>query len=711
MKKQLLFLLSVLLLAGYVSAQWSDDAGTNLQITDMGGEQTIPKIALAGNGDYFVGYFSVVTGNLYHVYLQRLNNDGYPQWADNGILVSDHPSMTWLTDWDMAADDDGYAILAFQDIRTGNNNVFAYRISPDGDFVWGEDGIQLSTGDSFDVAPVVTVTAEGNAVIVWQSEGDIIMQKISPDGTKQWGEWGITLSGANNYSWPQLLPVGDDDVIMKFYEDSGLPWAPTRHILAQRFDGDGSPVWDDPAVVYDLGLMTAHTQIIAFENDGADGFYMAWHEYSMSGTAATARLQHVNAIGESQFEANGVILSDAHQNNQFYPKIAAPANDPNIYVFWAEVTGDQNWSGITGQKVAPDGSLLWGQQGNEFIPFSSQSHLPQAALPLHDDMVFVYQVSQAGGAYTVKAFRLNQDGDMVWSPAEVYISSVASSKTHMHGAAFDGKQWTFAWGGNRTGNPEIYAQNLLTNGSMGIADMEEFTLTLVIEGEGAVFVDGNAYTEPVIVEEGTVLTLLAEAHDNWQFDGWSGDLVSDNPEETILMDGDKQITATFTEIPPEMFTLNLFAEPEEGGSVSGAGEYEAGADVSIEAILNSGYVFMHWLDDDEEVFSEAASTTFQMPAGDLNLTAIFDLENFIMETDAGEVKIFPNPAGNHANIVSDSPMHHIQIIDMTGKTHLSVDVSEGKKAQINTGSLPVGMYLVRIHTQHHTITKTLNIQH
>jgi hypothetical protein len=81
--------------------------------------------------------------------------------------------MSWLTDWDMTVDQDNYAILTFQDIRNaGNNNVYAYRISPDGSFVWGPDGLELSNTTDFDVSPKVTVTSARNAVVAWGS-GDI----------------------------------------------------------------------------------------------------------------------------------------------------------------------------------------------------------------------------------------------------------------------------------------------------------------------------------------------------------------------------------------------------------------------------------------------------------------------------------------------------------------------------------------------------------
>lgn len=62
-------------------------------------------------------------------------------------------------------------------------------------------------------------------------------------------------------------------------------------------------------------------------------------------------------------------------------------------------------------------------------------------------------------------------------------------------------------------------------------------------------IDGNGATEP---HEGIsgffhnqVVELKAAAGAGWRFAGWQGDLVSDDPEEAILMDKDKTVTAVF----------------------------------------------------------------------------------------------------------------------------------------------------------------------
>ena len=72
---------------------------------------------------------------------------------------------------------------------------------------------------------------------------------------------------------------------------------------------------------------------------------------------------------------------------------------------------------------------------------------------------------------------------------------------------------------------------------------------------------------------------------------------------------------------PTMYTLTLTASPAEGGTVSGAGQYEAGTAASIQATANSGYTFTRWSDGDTNA---TRSVTVN---NDLTLTAEFASES------------------------------------------------------------------------------------
>ncbi len=76
---------------------------------------------------------------------------------------------------------------------------------------------------------------------------------------------------------------------------------------------------------------------------------------------------------------------------------------------------------------------------------------------------------------------------------------------------------------------------------------------------------------------------------------------------------------------PIFYDLTLHAEPEDGGVVTGAGEYIVDQEVEIWAEANEGWFFVEWTGDIEYVIDPAsAETIVTMPADDVDLTAHFE---------------------------------------------------------------------------------------
>ena len=83
----------------------------------------------------------------------------------------------------------------------------------------------------------------------------------------------------------------------------------------------------------------------------------------------------------------------------------------------------------------------------------------------------------------------------------------------------------------------------------------EYSLTVGAIGVGVVTLDpaGGVY------DEGTVVTLTAEAGDGWKFTEWEGDLIGSQSHANLTMDGAKSVTATFTKL---QYTLTVNISPE-----------------------------------------------------------------------------------------------------------------------------------------------------
>jgi len=111
----------------------------------------------------------------------------------------------------------------------------------------------------------------------------------------------------------------------------------------------------------------------------------------------------------------------------------------------------------------------------------------------------------------------------------------------------------------------------------------------------------------------------------WVFTGWSDDLTGDINPTTVPMDGDKTVTANFTEVGVTYYTLDM--EVVGNGTVTpGDGSYPEG-DMTITATEDLGWEFDGWSTDDmgEIANSSAESTTLTLDK-DKTVTATFTFE-------------------------------------------------------------------------------------
>lgn len=110
---------------------------------------------------------------------------------------------------------------------------------------------------------------------------------------------------------------------------------------------------------------------------------------------------------------------------------------------------------------------------------------------------------------------------------------------------------------------------------------------------GTVTKTPNAATYPL----GTSVQITATANPGYTFIGWTGDTTSTTSPLTVVMNSNKNITATFTQ---NAYTLTLIANPLAGGTVAktpNQATYILGSSVVLTATANVGYTFSGWTGD------------------------------------------------------------------------------------------------------------------
>ena len=153
--------------------------------------------------------------------------------------------------------------------------------------------------------------------------------------------------------------------------------------------------------------------------------------------------------------------------------------------------------------------------------------------------------------------------------------------------------WSFTgWSGDLTGsdNPET----ITITGDTVIAatfTQGEYSLTVNEDGNGTVSVSPLKS----FYELGDVVQLTATADPGWTFTGWSGDISGTANPHTLVMTGDKTVTATFTQ---DQYTLTVnvvgngtvAADPDQS-------TYVYGEVVTLTATADPKHIFTGWSGD------------------------------------------------------------------------------------------------------------------
>ncbi|TVR39247.1 MAG: T9SS C-terminal target domain-containing protein, partial [Bacteroidia bacterium] len=149
---------------------------------------------------------------------------------------------------------------------------------------------------------------------------------------------------------------------------------------------------------------------------------------------------------------------------------------------------------------------------------------------------------------------------------------------------------------------------------------------------------------------------------------------------------------------PIMYTLTILVDPEDAGTVSGAGEYFAGSVVTVNATAHEGFIFLHWVDADDQVISELAEMDITMPEEDLTITANFQTTVSVDDVPDVNLKLYPNPAVDHLHIQSDVMINYVELYDLSGRVVYREEANQ-QMLRIHVSALQEGLYLVRIFTE------------
>ncbi len=210
------------------------------------------------------------------LYAQRINANGSTQWIADGVPICEAARMQYsLT---LETDGSGGALIAWLDERnvsvsSSNIDIYAQRINAGGTVLWTQGGIGIATTSTIERSPSITSDKVGGAVIAWQGlyngSNNIVLQRVNSSGSKLWMTNGVQIGSGG-----KELPIVACDNSGTF-----LVWKDNRNlggdnIYAQRLDENGTEQWTFGGVVVSNANGSQLGHQLLLDNNG--GAIIAW---------------------------------------------------------------------------------------------------------------------------------------------------------------------------------------------------------------------------------------------------------------------------------------------------------------------------------------------------------------------------------------------------------------------------------------------------
>lgn len=218
-------------------------------VSNAAGYQYRPQVASDGTSGAIICWYDYRGGVASDIYALRLSPDGNPLWTPNGVLISGALNDQLFPS--IVGDGRGGAFLAWQDLRNGSNpDIFAQHVNSLGAFGFSAGGIPVSTATNGQFFPRLTTNASGGAIVAWEDRRtglrqDVFVHRIvlnNPDAT--FGYWfgGLTRSITASVGYAGLHAGALDGIDTRDIAESVLP---SKYISITSFPTMEAPYIQD----------------------------------------------------------------------------------------------------------------------------------------------------------------------------------------------------------------------------------------------------------------------------------------------------------------------------------------------------------------------------------------------------------------------------------------------------------------------------------
>lgn len=459
---RIFIIISVIVLSINISSQWNNNPSSNNPVASATGYQNYPSISSDGSDGTLIAWQDNRSGN-YDIYVQRISLGGVVQWQANGIQVcseshdQNSPKIIF--------DGSGGAIITWIDARNGNIDIYAQRINAAGTAIWQANGIKICDAAGTQQSPEITTDRFGGAIICWLDyrtglNNDLYAQRVNNSGTVLWPVNGKKISeSAYGQFMPKITDDGAGGAYIVWCDDVGYPGV-NYDIYGQHIKDNDSLYWGSAGIA--ICSWTYDQKSPELIKDGQGGIILCWQDYRTGSTSnPDIYAQKLGPTGNTIWISGGVVICNAAQDQQW----AKPVTDGSG---GAIITWQDNRSGgkdIYAQKINSAGAVQWSANGISVSSATSNQNMPVIVSDAAGGAIIAWW-DQRNPTYDIYAQRINSNGIAVWT---VDGEPVCNSAGNQNGQVMIPNGYNgavIAWNDGRNGNDDVFASKILSSGSL-----------------------------------------------------------------------------------------------------------------------------------------------------------------------------------------------------------------------------------------------------
>jgi len=712
-----------------VPTHWTDNVYDNTQITYSSNDKHNAHVHLISSGESFISWFETENGNINHR-LQLLSENGEEKWKRGGILISDNTQQSYIPRFFETVDKDDNFISVFVDYRNETSDAFLYKISPTGEFLFGENGICL-TGN-YDVACYntdVRTDKEGNSIVMVGLGYDFLIFNVSPDGEIRWSRKYVGM-----YMDMEISDNGD--ALFLLYTGGRL-----------YING----VSKDNVPLYTSNLMVSNNPTIPsgsgyklgfLRKDINGGIYVVW-QGAASATRPGIKYQYINPDKTLATTAAAPFISSNNTFYRAYPFVQYDKKADKLNVIWNEMIlkGGATHTGIVAQRLNK-ATLELGAEGKTVLTPIDTIAGTDAFIMKGDTFAIAYS-TYVGTIYfqnysNVQFF----DKEFAALPTnkEVRFSTYFNFKP-LDDLDFNNKQMVFLWQEERENDENIFAQNVRWDMGFGIENPDkqiphisevkpqntnellivfsENVLKSSVEGNPSLIIRGKNTVNIVsteMIEQNRLkinVNTIPEGVYTFQLNDFTDLMANTNTGETIAFVVDFTApVATNIEATNSTTVVLTFSEPI---SIASNTTFSIDGDKNIDihtfeiveankirfnvSNLGTGSYELHYSGVTDATSNSVSNQNIEFST---TFTSINDADNVALN-------VYPNPATDFIYLFANEPIRNINLINTLGQQVLSMQFAE-PIVSLPVSALPAGYYFVQIQTDTQLISRKIVIR-